>query len=142
MLMHCKSMSESPDAKGAWQEAASAALRVVKETVGAATHTQLQLDENVFKALAANSVIGELLFRAADDAPLVAELLSTMDTLAAYLQKQEFVTQRAHLGAWHLDSCLHLLAVQDALSRNYSGRPSVSLERLEDMLNDSPLLAL
>ena len=31
--MHCKSMSESPDAKGAWQEAASAALRVVKETV-------------------------------------------------------------------------------------------------------------
>ena len=34
-------------------------------------------------------MVWRLLFRAADDAPLVAELLSTMDTLAAYLQKQE-----------------------------------------------------
>ncbi|CAE7718759.1 unnamed protein product [Symbiodinium sp. CCMP2592] len=132
MLMHCKSMSESSDAQGAWRQAASAALRVVRETVGAATDAKLQLDDNLFKALAANAVIGELLFRAADESPLVAELLATVDTLAAYLQSQEFVKQRAHLGAWHLDSCLHLLAVQDALSLNHGGRLSVDLGRFEE----------
>eukprot|EP00439_Symbiodinium_sp_Y106_P072999 s71_g13.t1 len=133
MLMHCKSMSESSSApQGAWRPAASAALRVVRETVGAATDAKLKLDDNLFKALAANAVIGELLFRAADESPLVAELLATIDTLAAYLQSQEFVKQRAPLGAWHLDSCLHLLAVQDALSLNQSGRPSVVLERFEE----------